>query len=248
MKAPDTILPLELRNVSFEVGGTTLIRNISCRFEAGLRTCIVGPNGAGKSLLLRLCHGLITPTHGDIQWHGFTNGDVRARQAMVFQRPVMLRRTVNANVDYALKIRGITPSKRRARVAEVLERTGLAHLSKRPARVLSVGEQQRLALARVWALKPQILFLDEPTASLDPAGTHAVEGLIDAIHQDGARIVMTTHDLGQARRIADDVLFMHRGEVRAFEAAESFFDHPTDPLAAAFIRGELLWWDQNTQP
>ena len=160
---------------------------------------------------------------------------------MVFQRPVMLRRSAKANMDYALSARGIAAPERRRRIAEVLAETGLSDLADRPARVLSIGEQQRLALARAWALHPQVLFLDEPTASLDPAATRAVEEIVLRIHASGTKIVMTTHDLGQARRIADEVLFLHRGRLIERAPAAEFFRAPRMPEAAAFIAGELLW-------
>lgn len=234
-----SILPLELQDLSFEAGGKRLIKDFTCRFEAGPRTVIVGPNGAGKSLLLRLCHGLIRPTAGRVRWSGV---DAGSRQAMVFQRPVMLRRTAAANVDYGLKLRGVPKRERVAIVDDMLGRTGLRRLADRPARVLSFGEQQKLALARVWALKPEVLFLDEPTASLDPAATHAVEELIDAVHREGTRIIMTTHDLGQAKRMADEVIFIHRGRLLEWAPAARFFERPENDLAQAFVRGELLWW------
>ncbi len=235
------ILPLELSRVSFEAGGKRLIKDISCIFEAGPRTVVIGPNGAGKSLLLRLCHGLLPPSAGRITWRGGGGGDTSRHQAMVFQRPVMLRRSVAANVDYALALRNIPRSERRERVAEALGRTGLGRFARRQARVLSFGEQQKLALARAWALRPQVLFLDEPTASLDPAATHEVEEIVKAIHGAGTRIVMTTHDLGQARRLADEIVFLHRGRLIEKADAGTFFAGPANDLAGAFIRGELLW-------
>ncbi len=244
MMAPSpSILPLELRDVSFEAGGKRLVKDFSCTFAGGKRSIVLGPNGAGKSLLLRLCHGLIRPSAGEVIWHGAGGGiDPASRQAMVFQRPVMLRRSVAANVDYALSLRGLDRSRRTALVDEALARAGLSRLAASPARVLSVGEQQKLALARVWALKPEVLFLDEPTASLDPSATHGVEEIIAAIHAAGTRIIMTTHDLGQARRLADEVLFLHRGRLLERATAEAFFAQPKNDLAQAFIRGELLWW------
>jgi len=152
-----------------------------------------------------------------------------------------LRRSAAANIAYALSFAGLDRRARRTRLAEALEATGLTPLARRPARVLSGGEQQRLALARAWALKPDVLFLDEPTASLDPAATRAVEEIIDAFHGSGAKIVMTTHDLGQAHRLADEVIFLHRGRLIERASAEQFFSAPQSPEARAFIRGELLW-------
>ncbi|MBT6095110.1 MAG: phosphate ABC transporter ATP-binding protein [Rhodospirillaceae bacterium] len=238
----DSILPLSLQDVSYEINGVRLIKDLTCAFEAGPRTAIIGPNGAGKSLFLRLCHGLLQPSAGTVSWQNIGGRNPRDAQAMVFQRPVMLRRSVAQNVDYALKLKGIERGERLHRIDEVLGRAGLRRLKDQPARVLSFGEQQKLALARAWALRPQVLFLDEPTASLDPAATHAVEEIVQAIHDEGTRIILTTHDLGQARRLADEVIFLHRGRMLERAPAEQFFTEPQNDLAQAFVRGELLWW------
>ena len=235
------ILPLRLEHVGFVAAGKALIEEVSVEIAVGARTVLLGPNGAGKSLILRLCHGLIRPTAGRIRWAGPDGARARLHQAMVFQRPVMLRRSARANIDYALSVRGIPALERRRRIAQALAETGLADLAERPARVLSIGEQQRLALARAWALHPQVLFLDEPTASLDPAATRAVEEIVLRIHASGTKIVMTTHDLGQARRIADEVLFLHRGRLVEHAPAAEFFGAARTAEAAAFIKGELLW-------
>jgi tungstate transport system ATP-binding protein len=234
-------LPLVLSDVSFAAGPAGarvgILENISLTLEAGPRTVILGPNGAGKSVLLRLCHGLLSPTVGTIAWRGKRN--TRRPDAMVFQRPVMLRRSVRGNVEYGLKLAGIARAERRRIAAERLEAVGLAHLAARPARRLSGGEQQRVALARAWALDPAVLFLDEPTANLDPTATRMVEAIVLAMHKAGTKIVMTTHDLGQAHRLADEIVFMHRGRVVERARAGEFFAAPSSPEAAAFIRGEL---------
>ena len=243
MTGPASILPLEMRHVSFAASGETLLKEIDCSLEAGPRTIVIGPNGAGKSLFLRLCHGLIKPSAGDVIWHGAGKREPAHHQTMVLQRPVLLRRTVAANVDYALSVKGVPRRQRGAIVAEVLAGTGLSRLTLQQARRLSAGEQQKLALARAWAIKPQVLFLDEPTASLDPAATHAVEKIIDQIHTTGTKIIMTTHDLSQARRMADEVLFLHRGQLLEKSPADRFFSGPADEMAQAFIDGELLWWE-----
>lgn len=236
--AQDSILPLELTDLSYEAGGQRLVDGVSLTFAAGPRTVILGPNGAGKSLLLRLCHGLLTPTAGVLRWQ---SAGAARRQAMVFQRPVMLRRSAAANIDYALRLRGIPRDRRTDRTQEMLEETGLGALAQRQARSLSIGEQQRLALARAWATAPEVLFLDEPTASLDPAATRAVEEIIGAIDLTGTKIVMTTHDLGQARRLADEIVFLHRGRLLEHRPAAEFFAAPATAEAAAFIDGKLLW-------
>jgi len=233
-----SILPLRVESVCYEAGGELLLQDISFELNAGGPTIMLGPNGAGKSLTLRLCHGLIEPTRGRVSW---ADSEAADRQAMVFQRPVMLRRSALANVAYALGVRGIARAERRARAMEALESAGLARIAHRSARALSGGEQQRLALARAWALQPEVLFLDEPTASLDPAGTHAVEKVIRAIGDAGTRIVMTTHDLGQAKRFASDVIFLHGGRLIEHTAADRFFSEPSSDDARAFLEGRLFW-------
>ena len=229
------MLPLLLDRVGFDVDGRCLVAAIDARIEAGTRTVVLGANGAGKSLLLRLCHGLIAPTRGRVAWSG------QGRQAMVFQRPVMLRRSALANIEYALARAGVSGMERRRRSAAALERVGLGSIAARSARVLSGGEQQRVALARAWALEPQVLFLDEPTASLDPGATAEVERIIQAIHASGTKIVMTTHNLGQARRLGDEVLFLHHGGLAEHSPVDRFFSAPATAEAAAFLRGELPW-------
>lgn len=243
MGGGDTILPLRLDGLGFSVHGRSLLHGISTRLEAGARTIVLGPNGAGKSLLLRLCHGLLIPTEGRIHWGGgaeLGSARVRRAQAMVFQRPVMLRRSSAANVRHALALAGVPWRSRRALALDALDRFGLVHLARNPARVLSGGEQQRLALARAWAVRPQVLFLDEPTAALDPAATLAVELAVQEFHRSGIKIVMTTHDLGQARRLADEVLFLSRGRLVEHGAAHEFFKQPASPQARAFLAGELV--------
>jgi tungstate transport system ATP-binding protein len=158
---------------------------------------------------------------------------------MVFQRPVMLRRSALANVVYALDVAGVAGAEQAAR--EALKEVGLAHLADRPARILSGGEQQRLALARAWALHPEVLFLDEPTANLDPHATREIEALIRAFDAAGTKIVMSTHNLAQARRLGDEVLFVHQGRLLEHAPVDRFFKQPASPEAAAFIKGELPW-------
>jgi tungstate transport system ATP-binding protein len=205
---------------------------------------VLGPNGAGKSLLLRLAHGLLRPTAGEVLWRNRKvagAGRGPRRQAMVFQKPVLLRRSVAANLDHALALHRIGGVERRRRRLEALEATGLSALAEQAARSLSGGEQQRLALARAWALKPQVLFLDEPTSALDPAATRTVEEIVEALHRAGTKIVMTTHDLGQARRLADEVVFLHRGRLVERAPADRFFQGPQTREAQAFLAGDLLW-------
>lgn len=241
-------LPCQVQGLCFDADGRRLIKDVSFTLSAGPRSVLLGPNGAGKSLLLRLLHGLLQPAEGRVLWRGQGSGSSgtrssgpHRRHAMVFQRPVMLQRSAAANVDFGLALAGIGGSERRRRRDEALERTGLGDFGKRQARVLSVGQQQRLALARAWALKPEVIFLDEPTASLDPAATRNVEAVIQAMHDAGTKIVMTTHDLGQARRMADEIMFMQRGRLVEQAAADSFFVDQQNEAARAFLSGELMW-------
>ncbi|MDI9244361.1 ATP-binding cassette domain-containing protein [Marinobacter sp. CHS3-4] len=243
MAISERLLPLQLNDVSFRHRNQTLLQDINLQLGVSGRTVLLGPNGAGKSLLMRLCHGLLDPTSGTVRWalDNRSWADIRQRQAMVFQRPVLLRRSALANIRHALALHGVKRSERNTLAMAALDRFGLASLSARPARVLSGGEQQRLALARAWALQPEILFLDEPTSALDPAAVKAVEDAVAAFQALGTRIVMSTHDMGQARRMADDVVFLLRGRVHEHAPASTFFESPQTPEAAAFIRGELIW-------
>ncbi|MEP7330321.1 MAG: phosphate ABC transporter ATP-binding protein [Betaproteobacteria bacterium] len=217
---------------------TTLLVDVSATFAAGTRTVVLGPNGSGKSTLLRVLHGMIAPTSGTITWGAATHRP--RRQAMVFQHPVMLRRSAAANIRYALDLVGIRGTAADGRIREALVEVGLLALADRPARVLSGGEQQRLALARAWALTPEVLFLDEPTASLDPAATRAVEDIIRDIHARGTAIVMATHNLAQAKRLADDIAFLDRGRMVERTPAAAFFTQPASAEARTFLEGERL--------
>lgn len=233
------ILPLELRDMGYAVGGAALLSGISLIIPEGRRLMVMGANGAGKSLFLRLCHGLIDPTSGQRVW---ACGSARPQaQAMVFQRPVLLRRSVVANLDYPLALAGIALAKRHDMVARTLDRFGLQDMADRPARLLSGGQQQRLALARAWAMRPQVLFLDEPTSALDPSATKIIEEMVTQFSDEGITIVMTTHDLGQARRLAQDVAFLHRGRLIEHSPAAPFFAGPQTPQARAFLAGDLIW-------
>lgn len=235
------ILPLRLEGVSFEVRGRAVIHPLTLEVAAGPATIILGANGAGKSVLMRLMHGLLAPTGGRVAWREPDPARARRMQAMVFQRPVMLRRSALANVEYGLQAAGVPkPECTRAALA-ALEEVGLRPLAHQPARAFSGGEQQRLALARAWALHPEVLFLDEPTASLDPTATREIEAVIRAFDAAGTKIVMATHNLGQARRLGDEVVFLHQGRLVERAPVDRFFNQPASAEAAAFIKGELPW-------
>jgi tungstate transport system ATP-binding protein len=234
-----SILVGETRGLVFEAAGKRLIDGIDLKIPAYPLTVLMGPNGAGKSLLLRLLHGLIEPSAGQVLWGGEPlTKPVRKYQAMVFQRPVLLRRSVAANIRFVLKLRG---SARAERCRELLRRAGLEAQADQPARLLSGGEQQRLALVRALALNPKVLFLDEPTASLDPASTAAIEGIVTAAHEGGTKVIFVTHDVAQACRLADEVVFLHRGHLLEHTPASQFFDVPTSQEARDYLEGRLIF-------
>jgi tungstate transport system ATP-binding protein len=237
MRAPLSDLPILLEDVGVRANDVTILDRVTLAFRPGPPTVVIGPNGAGKTTLIRLAASLATPSSGQLSWGGRPQTDGQ-RIAVVFQRPIMLRRSVAANVDYALPIGA--RSGRRGRIDDLLEQVGLVHLRERPARRLSGGEQQRLALARALARDPEILFLDEPTASLDPASVRTVESVVRAVAASGVKVVMATQNLGQARRLAGEIIFLLRGRVHECASAETFFQAPGTPEAVAFVRGDLV--------
>jgi tungstate transport system ATP-binding protein len=228
---------IALRGASVRLGGRTVLHDLSLAVHAGERIALVGANGSGKTTLLRALHGLLPPA-------ALAAGarEVAApapRQAMVFQRPFLLRLNVRHNLHLALWLAGVPRAQRAARAAAALVRVGLQDTAERPARVLSGGQQQRLALARAWAVQPQLLFLDEPTASLDPHAKREVEALIAEFAAEGMTVVMSSHNLGQVKRLASRVIHLEDGRLTADRATEAFFHDPLPPAAAAFLQGEL---------
>lgn len=204
-------------------------------------TLILGPNGSGKSLLLRCLHGLIVPDRGQVRQDGvILNAEHKARQAMVFQQPVLLRRSVAANLDFVLKRQGLPRSARKARIEELLTEGGLDGKARQSARSLSGGEAQRLAILRALALDPETLFLDEPTSALDPSATQMIERMILRASTRGVRIVMVTHDIGQAQRLAADIVMMQGGHVVEHGAAKQVLDAPESDASRRYLAGGLV--------
>ncbi len=233
---------LEARGLSILRDGRPLLREVDLSIRPGSFTAIMGPNGSGKSLLLRVLHGLVAPDTGSLTRGGRpVDRRVRAGQAMVFQKPVLLRRSVSANLSFALAVRGICGRERKTRVAAALAAGRLTDLARRPARVLSGGEQQRLAVARALAAMPDLLFLDEPTASLDPASTALIEDQLLAAHKSGVAIVFVTHDRGQARRLAQSIVFLQNGRVVERGPARRVLDAPRSDPARAWLDGRLYF-------
>ena len=239
MRAPIADLPIRFESVTVSAGAVTLLDHVTLALVSGPPTVVVGPNGSGKTTLLRAAMGLVKPSAGRITWGERENVPPTGR-AIVFQRPVMLRRSARGNIRYALRTSGTGSAEQRARIGEVLALVGLEHLADRPARRLSGGEQQRLALARALARDPAVLFLDEPTASLDPAATKVIEDVVHAVSEGGIKVVMSTHDIAEARRLAGDIIMLHRGRVVETGAAMSFFNTPKTGESKKFLAGELL--------
>ncbi|WP_407943405.1 ATP-binding cassette domain-containing protein [Marimonas lutisalis] len=230
------LLPLSVRDLVLRFGNTIVLDGLNLDLGATGCTMIMGFNGSGKTLFLKLLHGLMQPTAGCVSWGGLQPAEVTARQALVFQKPVLLRRSVAANLDFVLRSRG----KDRARTGALLDHVGLARKADQPARLLSGGEAQRLALARALATDPEVLLLDEPTASLDPASVLAIEQIVSEARARGTRIIFVTHDMGQARRMADDIVFLHNGRVAEHSAATDFFSEPRSETARHYLNGRIV--------
>ena len=233
--------PLVVDSLTYEVGGKVLVKDVNLKKVSTGITVILGHNGAGKSLLLKLLHGLLAPTSGRIYFGDEELSEsVRGSQSMVFQKPVLLRRTVRENLEFVFTL----PHNRSrgARLDSLLDMVGLTPHKNQPARSLSGGEQQRLALVRALASEPKVLFLDEATASLDPVSVGIMEDIIVAQKQLGTKVFVITHDLHQAKRLADDVIFMDGGSVVEYQEARAFFVEPQTPPAKAYLSGDVNFY------
>jgi tungstate transport system ATP-binding protein len=237
--SPPAELPIAFEDVSFTANGVTILDRINLVLAAGGPTVLIGPNGSGKTTLLRMAMGLLAPSGGRINWAG-RESHPPSRRSFMFQRPTMLRRTAAGNIRYALKAASVPHDRLDGRVDDLLRTVGLQGLGGRPARRMSGGEQQHLALARALARDPAVLFLDEPTASLDPTATKAFEDVVQSIVAQGIKVVMSTHDLGEARRLAVEIVMLHKGRLIETAAAASFFSAPQSAEARKFLSGELL--------
>lgn len=222
---------LTLENISYSHAKGKALSNVNVEVKAGKNTVILGPNGAGKSILLKLCHGLLDPENGSIQ---FANKD--AISSMVFPKPVFLRRTVLENLTFVLDQLNIPKDQQKTIASESLEKFNMSEFADYPARQLSSGEKQRLSLIRALLNNPDILFLDEPTANLDPKATAMLE---DMIKNADMTTVMATHDLMQAKRIAEEIIFIDNGQIIETADAKNFFKNPKTEKARAFLEGLL---------
>ena len=232
---------LHVRDVQIRRNGKALLDVAGLVLDGPGPTLLLGPNGAGKSLLLRCLHGLIVPDQGRVMQDDTPlNADHLSRQAMVFQQPVLLRRSVSANLDFVLKRQGLARAARKARIVELLAEGGLEDKARQSARSLSGGEAQRLAILRALAVNPETLFLDEPTSALDPSATQMIERMILRASSRGVRIVMVTHDIGQARRLAADIVMMQGGHVVEHGPAKQVLDAPQSEASRRYLAGGLV--------
>ena len=238
MKAPHGAL-VSLADASVSFGTVQALRGVNLAVHRGESLMLVGANGSGKTTLLRVLHGLL-PCTGTRSLHVNQAGALPVA-AMLFQRPFLLHLSVRANVMLGLWLRGMAAPERAARCTEALRRMGLESMAGRPARELSGGQQQRLAMARAWVLQPDILFLDEPTASLDPSAKREVEALVQDFRDDGVTVVMSTHNLGQAKRLGTRVAYLEAGRLVVDLPVDRFFSDTLPPEAAQFLKGELPW-------
>ena len=233
------LFPLKVTGAATRRRGRRLVGPVDMTWDGQGTRVVLGPNGAGKTTLLRLLHGIARLHEGEITWACGTRA-ARNAQAFVFQRPVMLRRSVVENLMYPLRMRGIASAAARQQAEDWARKVGLGEMTQAQATVLSGGEQQKLAIARALIGAPELLFLDEPTASLDGRATREIEAILRDATSAGTRIILSTHDMGQARRLADDVVFLLHGRVHEAAPADRFFDHPQTPEARAFLKGDIV--------
>lgn len=234
-----SFLPISIESLCFRPGGRVVLEGLSATIASPQTTAIIGPNGSGKSVTLRLLDGLLRPDAGRIRFGGRPHAQLR--RALVFQQPALLRASVARNVGVALWPQGLGRATARSRVEDALRRVGLLERAEAPARKLSGGEQQRLALARAWVTEPELLLLDEPTASLDPGATEAIEHLVAEISRGGTKVILVSHNLGQVARLAQDLLVLDRGRVVEHGPTAVILQHPRTPEARAYLNGELPW-------
>ena len=234
-----SILPLRIDAAEVRRHGARLIGPIDLTLGKTDVTIVLGPNGSGKTSLLRLMHGLERAAKGRVDW-SIPEADARVRRAFVFQTPTMMRRNVTDSIAYALTVSGTKRAQARDRAREMARQVGLEYALDRSARVLSGGEKQKLAVARALIREPEVLFLDEPCANLDGRATREIETILADAKARHTHIVMSTHDLGQARRLADEIVFKLNGRVHETGAAETFFSTPQTPEACAFLNGQIV--------
>ena len=237
LKVDDSFLPIVFRNLTFSIDEKKILSKLNLSIKSNSITVIMGPNGAGKSILLKLINGILEPSSGAILWNGNKiTSDLKRKQALIFQKPILLRRSVISNLDF---IGGLTGKSYDVIKDDLLSLVGLLDQKKQPAKLLSLGEQQRLSLVRSLLLKPSLILLDEPTANLDPATTKIIENIIVTSKQFGIKIIFVTHNVLQAKRLADEVVFIDNGELVEHSNVDNFFSKPKSKIVKNYIEGKL---------
>ena len=237
LKVDDSFLPIVFRNLTFSIDENKILSSLNLSIKSNSITVIMGPNGAGKSILLKLINGILEPSSGAILWNGNKiTSNLKRKQALIFQKPILLRRSVISNLDF---IEGLTGKSYNFIKDDLLSLVGLLDQKKQPAKLLSLGEQQRLSLVRSLLLKPSLILLDEPTANLDPATTKIIENIIVTSKQFGIKIIFVTHNILQAKRLADEVVFIDNGELVEHSNADNFFSKPKSKIVKNYLEGKL---------
>jgi len=231
-------MELQLNQLSYHRGDKPLINNINLHSASQHCTALLGENGAGKTLLLYLCHGLLKPSCGEVLWNAHPPHAWRGAITMVFQKPLLLRRTAYKNIDHALFLQGLPRAKRTTRIMTALEQVGMTEYRECHAHLLSGGQQQRLAIARAWALQPSVVLMDEPTSDLDINSAATVENIIKDMQRSGIKIIITTHNLAQVKRLCDEVIFMNRGRLLSHSNKDDFFKGATEKPICTFIQSQ----------
>lgn len=234
------LFPLTLTGAVVRVKGTHLLGPVTTTISKQGVSIVLGPNGSGKTTFLRLLHGLERCRDGQITWGDVDREIANRSQSYVFQSPIILRRSVIENIAYPLRLRNVRRAKAEKEAAKWIREVGLEERAHLDARNLSGGEKQKLSLARALITDPQLLILDEPSANLDGASTRDIERLVLLAKEKGCKIIMATHDFGQAKRLADNILFFHHGKILEQGSADEFFEEPKTLEGRAFLRGDIL--------
>ena len=232
------LTPIRFKDLSVILGQKIILDKINCKIKSNSITAVLGPNGAGKSIFLQTINGLVSIQSGRLTFNSIQNNqEIREQQAMVFQTPVLLRRTVMANMQFVLNLRNRESNQL---LKNILDKVGLEGYEKKSARLLSGGEKQRLSMARALVVNPHLLLLDEPTANLDPYSLNLIEDLVLEENSIGKTVIFTTHDMSQAKRLATDVIFLNKGKVLEQTVSKTFFKSPKTLEAQKYINGEIL--------
>jgi len=232
------LTPIRFKDLSVILGQKIILDKINCKIKSNSITAVLGPNGAGKSIFLQTINGLISIQSGRLTFNSMEkNQEIRKQQALVFQNPVLLRRTVMANMQFVLNLRNRESNQL---LKNILDKVGLEGYEKKSARLLSGGEKQRLSMARALIVNPNLLLLDEPTANLDPYSLNLIEDLVLEENSIGKTVIFTTHDMSQAKRLATDVIFLNKGKVLEQTVSKTFFKSPKTLEAQKYINGEIL--------